>query len=90
MQKEKNRMKESMRSVLKKNDIESRNRARTIGSDLSDRQRLKQNMLIRTQNQLREGRFFHGILTYLSRPLERIYFILDSKRGLLFTFTTIG
>jgi hypothetical protein len=50
LQKEKNRRKESRRSVLKKNDIESRNRARTIGSDLSDRQRLKQNMLIRTQN----------------------------------------
>lgn len=36
-----------------------------------------------------EGRFFHGIVTYMSQPLERHYFILDSKRATLSVFHTL-
>ena len=38
---------------------------------------------------LMEGRFFHGIVTYMSSPLERHYFILDSKRATLSVFHTL-
>ena len=46
-------------------------------------------MLVKTNKELIEGRYFHGILTYLSKPLERLYFILDSKQAVLYTFSSI-
>ena len=35
------------------------------------------------------GRYYHGIITYMSRPMERQYFILDSKEGIMHIFRTL-
>lgn len=52
--------------------------------------RLRQNVLFEKQKKLAEGRFYHGIVTYMSRPLERQYFILDSKRATLAVFRSLN
>ena len=54
-----------------------------------DGKRLRENQLVQKQKLLMEGRFFHGIVTYMSSPLERHYFILDSKRATLSVFHTL-
>ena len=50
---------------------------------------MTKNSLIESQNQLKEGRYFHGIVTFMSRPQKRQYFILDSKTGTLSIFNNL-
>jgi len=51
--------------------------------------RLQSNSLLESHNQTKNGRYYHGILTYISHPLERHYFILDSKKGTLSVFKSL-
>ena len=46
--------------------------------------------MVERENTLQDGRFYHGIVTHMSRPLERNYFILDSERGTMSIFRSLS
>jgi len=59
--------------------------------DLIDREgdTLQRRNLVDAQHALQDRRYFHGMVTFMSKPLDRHYFILDSKRGHFYTYKSL-
>lgn len=47
------------------------------------------NSLVQSHIEVTEGRYYHGIVCFISKPRDRKYFILDSKLGVLSTFSSL-
>lgn len=48
------------------------------------------NSLVQSNIEITEGRYFHGIISFISKPKDRQYFILDSKLGICSTFLSLS
>lgn len=50
---------------------------------------LQQRILMVYNQSLLDRRFFNGMVTFMNKPLERQYFILDAKTGRFYTYKSM-
>lgn len=79
LQKEKNRIVDNLNRNEQSNDADEILREKQREMIKAQGARLKRNSLIKSQAELKEGRYFHGIMTFISKPLGKLNFYLTRK-----------